>query len=105
MESITRFRSSSVRPLISTEMWVQLNIFYNRLVGKDFIKRIIATPGDKLGVHDTKITVNGEELKTQLENPNYLHWEQYACERGFFECSKLWTPLNWPLTTSATACK
>src|SRR5439155_16071265 len=66
-------------------------VFYNRLVGKDFIKRIIATPGDKLVAHGAKIFVNGEELQAQVENDSYQHWGQYLCERGFLGL----LPLRW----------
>ncbi|MBL8954170.1 MAG: signal peptidase I [Myxococcaceae bacterium] len=70
-------------------------VFDNRLVGKDFIKRIVATPGDRIEVHDAVIKVNGVELPTDVENASYESWEMPNCELGFVACIPSWFQNDW----------
>jgi signal peptidase I len=70
-------------------------VFDNQLVGKDFIKRIIGVPGDHIEVHGASVKVNGEELPTALENPDYQTWEMPNCDRGFIECIPTWFQDDW----------
>ncbi len=70
-------------------------VFDNRLVGKDFIKRIIATPGDRVEVHGAQVKVNGVELPTEVENPDYQSWEMPNCDIGFVACIPTWFQNDW----------
>jgi signal peptidase I len=70
-------------------------VFDNRLVGKDFIKRIIATPGDHLEVHGTQVKVNGVELPVVVENPDYQFWNMPNCLEGFIACLPTWFRNDW----------
>jgi signal peptidase I len=70
-------------------------VFDNRLVGKDFIKRIVATPGDRIEVHRSAVKVNGVELTLAVENPDYESWEMHSCEKGFVDCIPTWFQDDW----------
>lgn len=70
-------------------------VFDNRLVGKDFIKRIIATPGDRVEVHGSQVRVNGVDLPTEVENPDYQSWEMPNCDVGFVACIPTWFQNDW----------
>lgn len=76
-------------------------VFDNRLVGKDFIKRIVATPGDRVEVRGSVVKVNGAELATALENPDYQSWEMPNCDLGFFACIPSWFQNDWHPVRSA----
>jgi signal peptidase I len=70
-------------------------VFYNRLVGKDFIKRIIATPGDHVVIHGRTLLVNGAEVASTVEAEDYRFWDQRPCEQSFFECIPHWFQNDW----------
>lgn len=53
-------------------------VFYNRLVGKDFIKRVVAVPGDHVQIRDRQVVINGKAYPSTLEAEHYEHWDQSA---------------------------
>ena len=70
-------------------------VFDNRLVGKDFIKRIVAVPGDHLEIHGTQVRVNGADYPVELENPDYENWNMPNCDVGFVACIPTWFRNDW----------
>jgi signal peptidase I len=76
-------------------------VFFNRIVGKDFVKRIMATPGDHVEINGHQVRVNGHEVPSNVEAEGYRFWDQKPCEAGFFDCLPYWftnkpgEPLWW----------
>ncbi len=62
---------------------------------KDFIKRVIGVPGDKIEIHGDVIQVNGERLERKVENPRYQTWDQPGPPDGFGDWVKSWFVDDW----------
>jgi signal peptidase I len=65
-------------------------VFFNRLVGKDFVKRIMGAAGDHIVLHGRAIRVNDREVPTEVEAEDYHFWDQTTCEASFFDCLPFW---------------
>jgi signal peptidase I len=62
---------------------------------KDFIKRVIGVPGDKIEIHGDQVSINGEKLDTRVENARYVTWDQPGPPDGFGEWVKSWFVDDW----------
>jgi signal peptidase I len=75
-------------------------VFFNRLVGKDFVKRVMGVPGDHVVIHGRTILVNDKEVPAAVEAEAYHFWDQSTCEASFLDCLPYWFknepgPLFW----------
>ena len=63
---------------------------------RDFIKRIVGVGGDTIRFDGRSIIVNGEELKTEVENDDFTVWNQpYTQFNSLVDWVKYWFENDW----------